>query len=218
MDGAPLKESTVQPLLQAFLAGDLHRSVAACRALRSDGVAPERIVTEGVEAAMLRLDARCTAEQFNLLEIMLTGRAITGVMKELYPADAPPRRLKGTVVLASLEGDVHDLGKNIVKMVLTAAGYRVVDCGRDCSVDRLTETAEREGADAVGVSGLLTMVAGQVRQVRGRLAGRGLDGVRILAGGAALKQAAPEQLDVDYVAQTAFDGLHYLESRRGTAP
>ena len=211
-----MTESTIQPLVQALLAGDLHRSVELCRALRSDGVDAERIVAEGVETAMERLDARCTVEQFNLLEIMLTGRSVMGVMKELYPQDAPSRRPKGTVVLASLEGDVHDLGKNIVKMVLTAAGYRVADGGRDCSLDRLTDIAEREGADAVGISGLLTMVAGQVRQVRGRLAERGLDGVRILAGGAALKQAAPEQLDVDYVAQTAFDGLHYLESLRET--
>ncbi len=97
------------------------------------------------------LDAKCTLEQFNLLEIMLVGRAVTEVMKHLFPAGADPSGTKGTVVVATLEGDVHDLGKNILKMVLTGNGYRVVDCGKDCPLDRLLDTVERERPVAVAI-------------------------------------------------------------------
>ncbi len=103
----------------------IHEAVSLAGALLGSGVGIERIVTDGVESAMSALDAACTSEQFNLLEIMLVGRAVMEVMKRLFPAGAPVSERRGTVVIAALEGDVHDLGKNIVKMVLTGNGYRV---------------------------------------------------------------------------------------------
>jgi methylmalonyl-CoA mutase cobalamin-binding domain/chain len=164
---------------------------------------------------MTQLDAKCTVEQFNLLEIMLVGRAVTGVMKDLYPPDVPPPQTKGTVVIASMEGDIHDMGKNIVKMVLTAQRYWVVDCGKDCPVEKLIDTAEQEAALAVGVSGLITTVIPQVRQVKDRMTERGLGHIKVMAGGAALKQATAESLNVDFVAETAFDGARYLDQIAG---
>ncbi|NEX17604.1 MAG: cobalamin-binding protein [Halochromatium sp.] len=201
----------LESLVQALLDGDQALATTELGRLRQDKVSPHRIVADGIEEAMARLDAKCTVEQFNLLEIMLCGRAITAVIKALYPPGQPPPHTRGTVVLASLEGDIHDLGKNIVKVVLTATGYYVVDCGKDCPLDRLIDTAKAHAALAVGVSGLITTVVPQVLKVRDRLAREGLGAISVLAGGAALKQASAEQLRVDFLAQTAFDGLGYLD-------
>jgi len=202
-------------LVKALLDGDQAQAIVEAGELRDAGVGHERIITGGVETAMAQLDAKCTLEQFNLLEIMLCGRAVTGVIKELYPPGAPPPQTKGTVVIGALEGDVHDLGKNILKMVLTATGYRVVDCGKDRPLGRLMDTAEQEVALAVGISGLITTVIPQARQVRDRMTERGLGHIKVMVGGAALKQASTESLNVDFVAQTAFDGLHYLNQIAG---
>jgi methanogenic corrinoid protein MtbC1 len=204
-------------LVKALLDGDQSGALALVKSLRDGGVGPERIVTEGVEAAMARLDAKCTVEQFNLLEIMLSGRAVMGVITELYPPMDPPPRTKATVVVGTLEGDVHDLGKNVLKGVLTASGYRVVDCGKDCPVPKMIDAAERETAVVVSVSGLLTTVIPQVRILRSEMAERGLGHIKVIAGGAALKQASPENLNVDFVGDTAFDGLHYLDEIIGGA-
>jgi len=114
-------------------------------------------------------------------------------------------------VIGTLEGDVHDLGKNILKMVLVARGYKVIDCGRDCSVERLIDTAEQEGALAVGISALITTVMPQARRIRPMVEERGLKNVKIMAGGGAFKQTSAAGLNVDFVAQTSFDGLHYLD-------
>lgn len=206
-----MSNPSMDSLVKTLLDGDQAGALAETRRLRDDGVGCERIVTEGIEAAMALLDAKCTVEQFNLLEIMLAGRAVMGVIKELYPPTGPPPRTKGTVVVGALEGDVHDLGKNVLKAVLTARRYRVVDCGKDCPVERMIDTAEREAALAVSVSGLITSAIPQVRLLRDRLAERGLGHVKLLAGGAALKQASAASLNVDFVADTAFDGLHYLD-------
>jgi len=204
-------------LVEALLEGDQVRAVSAAKRLRQLGVGLDEIVTAGIEAAMTRLDDKCTIEQFNLLEIMLVGRASMAVIKELYPSEAQPPVTKGAVVIGSLEGDIHDLGKNILKMVLTAKGYRVLDCGKDCPVEKLIEQAEREGALAIGISGLITTIIPQVKAIKGLLAQRGLQHIKILAGGAALKQAAAEDLKVDFVAETAFDGPRYLDQLSKTS-
>jgi dimethylamine corrinoid protein len=204
-------------LVSAIMEGDASlASQHALTLLASGGHAPqtEQQLVAAVEDAMRRLDAKCTAEEFNLLEIMLSGRAATEVMKILYPEGRRAGSGKGTVVIATMEGDIHDLGKGILKMILTGNGYRVVDCGVDCSPDRLVEVVAAERPLAVGVSGLLTTVMPQVRAVRPALEAGGSSAVRILAGGAALKQSTAEALNVDYLAESAFDGVHYLDEIR----
>jgi len=205
----------MRQLVMALLDGDQAEAVGAALALRAAGIDNGRIIADGIEAAMGHLNAKCTLQQFNLLEIMLCGRAVTAVMKALFPAEAPLAPTQGTVVLAALEGDVHDLGKNIVRMILTVEGYRVVDCGKDCLLDHVIETVGREDAIMVGISGLISTVVPQVRRVRGMLDTAGLSAVQVMTGGAALKQVSAASLNVDFVAQTAFDGLHYL---RAAAP
>lgn len=201
----------LSPLMDALLDGDHRQALEETRRLRAAGVSPVEIVTKGLEVAMRRLDEKCTVEGFNLLEIMLVGRAVSAVVGELYPAGEAPPVGKATFIIATLEGDVHDLGKNIAKMVLIGKGYRVVDLGRDCPVQNVVEAVEREGASAVLVSGLITAIIPQVRKVRPALAEHGFSDVKVVAGGAALKQASAENLQVDYVAETAFDGARYLD-------
>ena len=175
------------------------------------GICAEEIVTDHVEKAMTRLNDKCTAENFNLLEIMLSGRAVTAVVKKLFPDSGKTPPSKGTVVLATLEGDVHDIGKNILKMVLIGKGYRVIDCGKNCSVDKLLEVAGRQPILAIGVSALVTSAMPNVMRLKRLLVEKDLGHIPVLAGGAALKQATREFLRVDFLGETAFDGLDYVD-------
>lgn len=212
---AHMTDSGMNNFIAAILEGNCAESVSQAQHLCRRKISSEHIVIYGVEAAMSALDAKCTLEQFNLLEIMLAGRAVTSVMKSLYPAGMAIAGTKGSVVIATLEGDVHDLGKNILKMVLISNGYHVVDCGKDCPLQKLMEVVEKEHPIAIGVSGLITPIIPLVRQVKEQLALRRLDKVLVIAGGAALKQSTPGKLNVDFVAESAFDGLHYLEEITG---
>ena len=207
-----MSNSAMGLLIEALLDGDQARAVSEASKLRETGAGVEQIVNDGIGKAVDRLDTKCTIDQFNLLEIMLVGRAVTGVMNELFPQGEGRAPTRGAVIVCSLEGDVHDLGKNVLKMVLAGKGYRVIDLGKDCPLDKVIDTAEKEQADAICISGLITTVVPQVKRVRDLAANRGLGRIRILAGGAALKQATAENLNVDYVAETAFDGARYLES------
>ena len=206
-----MADPTMNLLVAAILEGDGEAAISQADRLRESGVSSKDIVVHGVEAAMATLDAKCTLEQFNLLEIMLAGRAVMEVMKVLQPSGEETIDTKVTVVIATLEGDVHDLGKNILKMVLIGKGYRVVDCGRDCPLQKLMDIVEQERPLAIGISGLITPVIPLVKQVKEQLVLRGLESVKVMAGGAALKQSSKDKLNVDFVAETAFDSLRFLE-------
>jgi methanogenic corrinoid protein MtbC1 len=199
-------------LVQALMDGDRERALAIVAELSGRGTPSAELITGGVERAMAALDRKCTAEQFNLLEIMLAGRAVMAVVRRLLPDDAVLPDPRGTVVVAVLEGDIHDIGKAILKIVLTGSRFRVVDCGKDAHVDAVVEAAARSGATAVCVSGLISSVIPQVRTLKPALARAGLGHVRVLAGGAALKQCAAATLNVDYVGETAFDAAAHLDS------
>ncbi len=205
-----MNNQSLDQLVETLLEGDQARAVSEVTILRDAGIDNEVIIKEGIEKAMGQLDTKCTLEQFNLLEIMLVGRAVMGVIKTLYP-DLPPLATRGTAVIASLEGDVHDLGKNIVRTIMSAKGYRVIDCGKDCPVEKLVDAAAREGAAIIVISGLITSIIPLVRQVTPLARKRGLTKVKVLAGGAALKQATADILNVDYVADSVFYVIRYLE-------
>ncbi|MBF0103257.1 MAG: cobalamin-dependent protein [Desulfobacterales bacterium] len=208
------KKTLMQQLNQAIIKGDQNLSIKLAQQLASQGVENEEILSAGIEPAMNSLDNKCTAENFNLLEIMLAGRAVTSVIKTLFKTGEIPEKTKGTIVLATLEGDVHDLGKNIVKMVMTAKGFRVIDCGKNAPLNDVIDKVEQEKAFALGISGLITSIVPLVKKVKEMLDQRGLSHVKVLAGGAALKQATKELLKVDYIGDTAFDGSHYVESMK----
>src|SRR6266540_1179154 len=126
--------SDLDALIEGLIDGDRDRSLRIVADLAGGGMSPVDIVTGGVETAMAALDRKCTAEQFNLLEIMLAGRAVMAVIHRLFPADATLPAPRARVVVAVLEGDIHDIGKAILKIVLAGSRFAVVDCGKDASV------------------------------------------------------------------------------------
>src|SRR5574340_228325 len=101
--------------VQALLDGARERSLELVQELASRGMPAIELVTGGVEKAMAALDRKCTAEQFNLLEVMLAGRAVMAVVRHLFPRDEGLPDPRGTVVVAVLEGDIHDIGKAILQ-------------------------------------------------------------------------------------------------------
>jgi methanogenic corrinoid protein MtbC1 len=204
-----------EKLVWYLLDGDYKKAVIEVNNLLLLGVSREEIVTSAIEESMLHLDDKCTVEHFNLLEIMLVGRASMEVMKVLYPQEQQMPITKGTVAVAALEGDVHDIGKNIAKMILTSRGYKVIDCGKDCSVKLLIDILEKEKPMAVGIAGLTPTVIQQVQSLRGKLNETGKGDIKIVAGGASLKQLSANYLNADAVVQTAFDLERYLNGLGG---
>jgi len=204
----------------AIIAGKNEDAVTIANVLISKGVKPEEIIIDGVTNAMEYLDRKCTIKDFCLLDLMLAGRAAIdvidylcaeGIIKKDVSFDTDPFPKK-KIILGTIKGDIHEIGKNIFSMVMKSHGYQIIDMGKDVDPADLVMSAIDHKADFIAVSSLITTTIPHVREVRKYAADRGCHTVKIVAGGAALKQSNAEYLNVDYVADTVFDGLHYIRS------
>jgi len=211
---------TIKELRQAIIAGENGDAVAIANTLINRGIKPEEIIINGITKAMEYLDKKCTIQNFCLLELMLAGRAAMDVIDHLYAegiakdenlfdTDLYPRK---KIILGTIKGDIHEIGKNIFSMVMRSYGFEVIDMGKDVDPADLVMSAIDHKADFIAVSSLITTTIPHVREVRKYAADRGGHTVKIIAGGAALRQSSAEYLNVDHVADTAFDGLHYIRN------
>ncbi|MBF0169708.1 MAG: cobalamin-dependent protein [Nitrospinae bacterium] len=181
-------------------------------------------IVDSLSAGLAVLRDKCTLENFQLLDVLLASRAMIEVVDECvarHLEKAMDRAASAheasvgvpaaqTLVIGAIEGDVHDLGTHIMGTLCRFNNIRVVNLGKDVPVERFVEAALREEADFVGVSSLMTICLGKVKEIRPLLHKRGLGHVKVIGGGAAVVQSAAEALALDYKAMDAFDGLGYL--------
>lgn len=207
-------EMEINRLIQKVVNGETQQAVEVAELLVAGGLAIESLIHDGLTVALRSLDAKCTNEEFNLLEIMLAGRAMTAVMDRVVAkhllspaAEVSPDKI---VVLGTIKGDIHELGKHVVKMLLRANGFKVIDLGKDVGPQSFIKAALMEGAGYIGVSSLITLTIPSIREVRDLLRKEGLADVKVIAGGAAIQQACADDLNVDYVAADAFDAVAWL--------
>lgn len=211
---------TIKDIKKAIIAGENDDAVAIANTLFNSGIKPEEIIVHGVTKAMEYLDKKCTIRDFCLLELMLAGRAAMDVIEYLYTEaitrddkfcdpDLHPRK---KIILGTIKGDIHEIGRNIFSMVMRSYGYQIMDMGKDVDPTDLIMAAIDNKADFIGISSLITTTIPHVRNVKKVAVNKGLHAVKIIAGGAALQQSSAEYLNVDHVADTAFDGLHYIRT------
>lgn len=204
----------LRDLIEAIIRGEAETAVIIAESLLQQNVPCESIIENGLTEALRSLDTKCTNEEFNLLEIMLAGRAMVSVLDEVITPRLPfnsPHSPHKTIVIGTIKGDIHDLGKQVVKTLFSARGFRVIDIGRDVEPLDFVRIAIIEGAHYIGVSSLLTLNIPFIREIKRILRNEGVNNIKVIAGGAAIQQTRPEDLDVDYVAKDAFDALHYID-------
>lgn len=211
---------SLEELKKSIIAGANRDAVQIATSLIKRGVSPKEIIISGITKAMEYLDRKCNLEEFCLLELMLAGRAAMDVIDYLNAegfnmektAVASHESPNKTIVLGTIKGDVHEIGKNIAAMILKSYGYKVIDLGKDVPPEDFVTAAIENKAQFIGISSLITTTLDHVRMVKELALRKGLHNVKIIAGGAALQQSSPDYLNVDYVVDNPFNALHYLTS------
>lgn len=207
---------SLEAFIQTVIQGENKAAVVLAEKLITDGTDVYDIVQRGLLPALQALDVKCTSDDFNLLEIMLAGRAMMDVMDNVVAKHLEQEELVTkdvTIILGTIKGDIHELGKHVVRIIMRTAGYRVIDLGKNVEAQSFIEAAIRENAKYIFVSGLISVTTPYVRKIHELNIEKNL-GIKIIAGGAALQQFSKEDLQVDYVATDAFDGLHYLQREK----
>jgi 5-methyltetrahydrofolate--homocysteine methyltransferase len=173
------------------------------------------ILNNGLLAGMARVGEQFRLREIFLPDVLLAARAMYAgldLLKPLMARDGVPTA--GRIVLGSVKGDLHDIGKNLVGIMLQGAGFEVIDLGHDVPAERFVEAAEARGASVIGLSSLLTTTMPVMKDVVDLVRARGLAGrVRVIVGGAPVSEAWAREIGADaygYDAANAVDRVRAL--------
>ncbi|MHA1370064.1 MAG: cobalamin B12-binding domain-containing protein [Promethearchaeota archaeon] len=147
-------------------------------------------------------------KEYYLPELVLAGECMNTGLEIIKPHLKADAMSQGTIVISTVKGDLHDIGKNIAATLLTSAGFKVIDLGKDVEPEKIVEAVKEHDADIVALSSLLTMTVVEIENVAKALKEAGLrDKVKIICGGAPLNQELAEKLGADYNCDDATDGV-----------
>jgi 5-methyltetrahydrofolate--homocysteine methyltransferase len=178
---------------------DGHTEAVSQRVLEAlaEGVPPETVLAEGLIAGMAEVAARFRDNEIFVPEVLVSARAMKAGLEHLEPifsaCGIPP---VGTFVIGTVKGDIHDIGKNLVGMMLRGAGFRVIDVGVNASAQKFMDAIAEHRAQVVGMSALLTTTMGQMKLNIDAIRAAGLD-VKVLVGGAPVSVAYAERIGAD---------------------
>jgi 5-methyltetrahydrofolate--homocysteine methyltransferase len=194
----------LKQVYEAVIRGDQKVVGEGVQAALDEGVTPSTILFDYLIPAMSEVGERFERNEFFVPEMLIAARAMSAGMTLLKPllAETGVQPI-GRVALGTVKGDLHDIGKNLVSMMMEGAGFEVVDLGVDTAVEKFVEAA-KEGVDVIAMSALLTTTMPSMKTTVDALVEADLrDGVKVLIGGAPVTQAYCDQIGADGYAPDA---------------
>ncbi len=192
-------------IADAIIKGDRDTTAAKVEEAIKEKVAAEQILNEGLMAGMSVIGARFKKNEVYVPEVLIAARAMKAGMELLQPllseAGVEP---VGRVVLGTVKGDLHDIGKNLVRMMLQGGGFEVIDCGIDVPAEKYIEAIKESGAKILAMSALLTTTMPQMGEVVKAIKESGISDIKTMIGGAPVTQAYADEIGADgYAADAA---------------
>lgn len=193
----------ISELLQKGRAKDLS---ALVEKMLADGVSANDILTKGLVPGMNVVGIKFKNNEIFVPEVLIAARAMNAAIKILAPILAKEGvEPVGTAVICTVKGDLHDIGKNLVKLMIEGAGIKVIDLGTDCDAEKVVNAVKENNADIVCLSALLTTTMMYQKDIIDALKAAGIrDKVKVMVGGAPVTQAFADEIGADiYTADAA---------------
>lgn len=192
--------SRIQEIDQLIQQGRGKKVCETIQAAMDEGISAADILREGMLPAMSAIGEKFKNNEVFVPEVLVAARAMNMGMALLKPymADCGIEPT-GTAVIGTVRGDMHDIGKNLVKMMIEGKGLRVVDLGVDVSPEKFLEAAEENHADIICCSALLTTTMGEIKNILAYLEARNVRGkYKVMIGGAPVSQSYCDAIGADY--------------------
>ncbi|HVX67595.1 MAG TPA: corrinoid protein [Bryobacteraceae bacterium] len=192
-------------LYTAILEGDAKSAVALTKDALASGADPMELVTGHMMPAMDEVGHLFETEEYFVPELLLAARAMKASLELIRPLlAAQGAQPVGRVVIGTVKGDLHDIGKNLVASMLEGAGFEVTDLGTDVAPERFVESAKARNADIIALSALLTVTMPSMRNVVDAVKQAGLQGrVKIMVGGAPVTRQYADEIGADAYSEHA---------------
>jgi len=180
------------------------------------GLPPARILNEGLVAGMDVVGRKFRDCEIFLPDVLMAAQAMNAGLKHLQPYFSSGEvRHRGTVVMGTVSGDLHDIGKKIVSLIFEGGGWRVIDIGVDADAAKFIEAVGRHRPQAVGLSALLTTTMVHMESITADLKSR-FPGLKVIIGGAPVTQTFADRIGADAYSPDPRGGLEFLN--RACAP
>ena len=190
-------------LAQAVIKGDQATAVEITKKALEESTPPKDVLDNGLIAGMETIGRRFKASEVYIPEVLIAARAMKAAMEilepELVKAGVEPI---AKCTIGTVTGDLHDIGKNLVGMMLKGAGFEVIDLGVDVSPEKFIETVKAEGVKLVGLSALLTTTMPAMEKIIQAIKAAGLD-VKVIIGGAPVTQEYADKIGADGYSEDA---------------
>ncbi len=198
---------------EAIIKGDPDEAAELAKRGLAEGVSGLALINDGFIPGINEVGDKFGDGLLFLPELIMSANAMQGVIEIINASlEAGEKQAQGKVIIGTVEGDLHDIGKTIVVSLLKANGFEVKDLGRDVSVDRLIEEAEAFDADVIGTSALLTTTMSVQKELEERLKKDGLKGkYKTIVGGAPVTQRWAKRIGADAYAIDAGDGVRKIK-------
>lgn len=199
----------LETLKSAVIGGDEEAAQAQTNALLAAGTSAKEILDGGLLPAMDVVGARMKAGESFIPEVLLSADAMEACLDMVRPhLGAGESVSTGTVVIGTVEGDMHDIGKNLVAMLLEGAGFEVVNLGKGVRPDQFVEAVKEHRPDVLGMSGMLTTTIPKMGVTINTLKDGGLrDSVKVICGGAPVSEAFCAKIGADAFGPNAAVGV-----------
>ena len=193
------EEDKLQPLYEAIVAGKLEPAVEVTRQAIAEGVAPQMIINNSMIKAMGEVGQRFQDGKAFVPQLLMAGRAMKGALELLKPLLAGSASTTiGKIVIGTVKGDLHDIGKNLVASMLEGCGFEVINIGIDVTCDKFVEAVKENHADILCMSALLTTTMTYMKEVIQALEEAGIrNQVKVMIGGAPVSQGFADEIGAD---------------------
>ena len=204
------EENILNDYIDAVVEMELEKAKKICQDAISKGINPFKIIQQGITQAVMIIGDKFEAEEYFLPELIMAGEIIKETMKILNPKiqEMGEQKLLGKIVIGTGKGDLHDIGKNIVKTFLKAEGFEVIDLGVDVSEEQFIEAIRNEKPKILAISALVSTTMPEVKNLMRKLENSNLrDQVKVIIGGAPITQEFVDDIGADAYAHDAIDGI-----------
>lgn len=197
--------STLETIYEGILDGNTNLVVEKISLALNEGVEPAVILNDGMIAAMGEVGRLFEEGEYFVPEMLIAARAMQKGLEVLKPyLSEDDVQSQGKVVIGTVKGDLHDIGKNLVAMMLEGAAFEVVDLGTDVSPERFIEAVRESGAQIVAMSALLTTTMPNMKRTIDAMNEAGIrNQVKVMIGGAPITQSYADQIGADGFAEDA---------------
>jgi 5-methyltetrahydrofolate--homocysteine methyltransferase len=204
-------------LFNAILEGDRNAVPDVLVEILKKGAPPLQVINETMIPAIRQVGEAFDKGRLFLPQLMLSAEAMRAafwILRPLIQSVAPNAKGEGTILMATVKGDVHDIGKNLVIAVLESHGYSVADLGKNVTAEKIIAQAREKNADIVGLSALMTTTMGEMRQVAKKMQKEGVR-ARLMIGGAPVTEKFAQEIGAQAYGRDAMDAVRVVRSLLG---